>query len=207
MLTVCVETNFVLRLALQQEQWKECDRIVRAAEAGTFKLALPVLSLFEALSTLRRRREERIKQAEEWKRLARELDRTEHDLHKQSAARLVEASTQVRELLDRDREDLAKVTERLRQCSEIVPLDSEYFATAYERHERAGLKSADALILTSLLAYVQDVEGTCLFLTSDSDFGSSALVVKALEDVRVPLIHKAADLLQALGAQGIVLPQ
>jgi len=207
MLTVCVETNFVLRLAFRQEQWKECDRIVRAAETGVFRLALPVLSLFEALSMQRRRRDEQIKQADDWKKLARQFERTEHELHKQSAAHLMEASTQVRQLLERDREELAKVTERLRQCARIIPRDIEHFASAYEQHERAGLKSADALILTSILGFIRDVEGACFFLTSDSDFGKSAPIVKAIEDVQVKLIHNAADLIQVLGAQGLVLPQ
>lgn len=207
MLTICVETNFVLRLALRQEQWKECDRLVRAAEAGVFRLALPVLSLFEALSTLRRRREERLDQAGKWKELARQFERTEHQLHKQSAAHLIEASTQVSQLLELDREELAKVTERLGQCAQVIALDIGHFASAYEQHERAGLKSADALILTSLLGFVRDVEGACFFLTSDSDFGKSAPVVKALEEAQVRLIRKAADLVQVLDAQGLVLPQ
>jgi predicted nucleic acid-binding protein len=206
MMTVCIETNFVLRLALRQQQWEECDRIVRAAEAGCFTLVLPILSLFEALSMLRRKRDERLKQAADWKKLARELERTEHAPHKQSAAHLVEASTQVTKLLDIDREELAKVTHRLGQCAQMLPLDTAQFATAYE-HERAGLKSADALILTSILGYRGNVEGGCFFLTFDSDFKASAPVVEALEKADIQLVYATSALLQRLGEQGLVLPR
>jgi hypothetical protein len=45
--TVYVETNFVLKLALQQEECDSCAEIVRLATQGRIALAVPAFSLAE----------------------------------------------------------------------------------------------------------------------------------------------------------------
>lgn len=56
---VLAESNFVLELALQQEELDEADRLVAMAEAREIELVIPACALFEPYETLVRRRKAR----------------------------------------------------------------------------------------------------------------------------------------------------
>jgi hypothetical protein len=56
-----VESNFVLELALVQEQQASCEEIVRLGEARKVRLVLPAYSLVEPYETLVRRHRQRKK--------------------------------------------------------------------------------------------------------------------------------------------------
>lgn len=49
---VYVETNFVLELALRQEQNESCEALLRLAEASRIGLVVPAFSLLEPYATL-----------------------------------------------------------------------------------------------------------------------------------------------------------
>jgi len=49
---VYVETNFVLELALLQEQHESCEAIVQLCQAGAIRLVLPAYSLIEPYETI-----------------------------------------------------------------------------------------------------------------------------------------------------------
>jgi hypothetical protein len=53
---VYVESNFVLELALLQEQHASCEDILRLCEAGKAQLIIPAYSLAEPHETLRAHR-------------------------------------------------------------------------------------------------------------------------------------------------------
>lgn len=53
-MNVYVETNFVLELALEQEQWASCEQILQFCEAGLAKLIIPAYSLAEPHEKLSR---------------------------------------------------------------------------------------------------------------------------------------------------------
>lgn len=50
-----VETNFLLELALEQEQTAACEALLGLAEAGAITLSIPAFSVFEARSTIDQR--------------------------------------------------------------------------------------------------------------------------------------------------------
>lgn len=56
---VYVETNFVLELALLQEQQQSCQKLLDLAEARRINLILPAFSLTEPYETLIRREKNR----------------------------------------------------------------------------------------------------------------------------------------------------
>ena len=56
---IYVETNFVLELALAQEQEASCDNILRHCESGSAELVIPAYSLIEPYETLGRRHKQR----------------------------------------------------------------------------------------------------------------------------------------------------
>jgi hypothetical protein len=56
---VLAESNFVLELALRQEQFEHAQRILGLAEEKHLRLVVPACSLIEPYQTLIRRRGER----------------------------------------------------------------------------------------------------------------------------------------------------
>lgn len=53
-MNVYVESNFVLGLALAQEQFESCEEILSLCEAGRIRLDVPAFSLAEPNETLAR---------------------------------------------------------------------------------------------------------------------------------------------------------
>jgi hypothetical protein len=56
---ISVESNFVLELALLQEQHASCEDILRLSEAGNAQLIIPAYSLVEPYETPIRRHRQR----------------------------------------------------------------------------------------------------------------------------------------------------
>ena len=58
-MNVYVESNFILELALEQEQSSSCDAILSLGERQDIRLVLPAFSLSEPYETLVRRAKDR----------------------------------------------------------------------------------------------------------------------------------------------------
>src|SRR5260221_1422501 len=74
---VYVETNFVLELALVQEQYESCTRIIAWCEAGSAKLVLLAFCIAESYETLIRRANRRTQTANDLAGELRQLSRSE----------------------------------------------------------------------------------------------------------------------------------
>jgi predicted nucleic acid-binding protein len=165
---VYVESNFVLELALLQEQHEACDKILRICEAGGQNLVMPAYSMMEPLDTIRRhqvaRRRTKNALEEEFRQLARTATYREHlrDV-KVVTALLVESSEQ-------DLQRLASVRSRLLACAELIPLDTSILTRAEEYSEEYDLSAQDAVIYSSVLAHLRISGEPGFFLSRDRDF-------------------------------------
>ena len=56
---VLVESNFILELAFQQQDYLACEQIVAGARAGHYTLHVPQYALAEVFEVLRRKRQDR----------------------------------------------------------------------------------------------------------------------------------------------------
>lgn len=207
MVTLYVESNFILRLALRQEQRQECERLMQAAESNSLKLAMPVLALFESLYRIRGKSQERAAQDRQLLQMFKELRRTDIEPHLQAASHLHEARLKL-ELLDGlERSQLASTIERLGRCAHILGVSTSLFQEAYEyeAQEEMSLESADALMLSAILAHARETEGERFFLTSDSDFSSSPAVRHLLKSAGLQLFREPQVLLTRLRARGVLL--
>lgn len=73
---VYVETNFLLELAYQQEEFAACERLVQAASDGQIRLYIPVFSIVEARVAWRRQTKQRAELLTTLRRELRELTRS-----------------------------------------------------------------------------------------------------------------------------------
>jgi predicted nucleic acid-binding protein len=165
---VYVESNFVLELALVQEQHETCDQILRACEAGVSRLVLPAFSMMEPLETIRRhetaRRRAKNALEDELKQLARTAIYQERLRDTKPVLELLVQSS------DEDLQRLASVRSRLLACAELIPLESSILAQAEEHQAGYDLSPQDAVIYASVLAHRRISDEPGCFVTRDRDF-------------------------------------
>ena len=73
---VYVESNFVLELALLQEQHESCEKIIELCEAGKAHLIIPAYSLFEPYETVIRYAKNRTRISNDLAGEVKQLSRT-----------------------------------------------------------------------------------------------------------------------------------
>lgn len=114
---VLAESNFVLELALRQEQFDHAERILRLAEEGRVRLVLPAYSLVEPYQTLIRRRSERKdlrrKLQSEIKLLGRSRLHGQIVATSESVAQTLDAGTEI------ERESLEQLLSRLMRVCDV----------------------------------------------------------------------------------------
>jgi predicted nucleic acid-binding protein len=165
---VYVESNFVIELALLQEQHAACDSILRICEAGDPRLVMPAFSMMEPLETVRRHQVARRRAKKTLEDEIRQLARTA--IYKE---RLRDVETVVALLVDSSEEDLqrlASVRSRLLACVELIPLESAILTHAEEHQEEYDLSAQDAVVYASVLAHLKRSGEPSCFVSRDRDF-------------------------------------
>jgi predicted nucleic acid-binding protein len=165
---VYVESNFVLELALLQEQHEVCDKILRVCESGGPRLVLPAFSMMEPLETVRRREvaRRRVKNAleEELKQLGRTAIYQERLRDIEPVVKLLVLSS------EEDLQRLASVRSRLLACAELIPLEGSILAQAEEHQNGYDLSRQDAVIYASVLAHRRTSGEPGCFISRDRHF-------------------------------------
>lgn len=146
---VYIETNFVLELALEQEEWESCQELLTVSAAGTIALATPAFALVEPLETLVRRDKSRRELAERVRAELRQLGRSEfyrHDApgHQALVELLIKSGDdELRRYMD--------TRSKLVELATIIPLNQEILASVPAVQANHSLSQQDALILASMV--------------------------------------------------------
>ena len=189
---VYIESNFVLELALLQEEHRSCNSIVSLAESLTIDLAIPAFSLFEPYEVWRRRTWER---TELYERLIQEmgqLARTEpyaktvEDLG-DPASILVRSGNE-----DKGRLDLT--LGRILDCAVVIPSQGETLRDAIQFQESLDLSPQDSVVYASVIAHLSAASpGPKCFLNRDRKDFSIPDIREGLERYDCRLITRFAD--------------
>lgn len=150
---IYVESNFILELALLQEQSSSCERILGLCEAQRVQLILPAYSLAEPYETLIRRHKQR-------KQMKGELDAELHQIARTTSyADSLRGFRNLTELLLYATEDetrrLEDVRARLIKIACLIPLDVSVLSRSREYQITYKLSPQDALIYSSVLVHLQ----------------------------------------------------
>lgn len=151
-MNIYVESNFVLELALVQEQQASCEEIVRLCEAGGVRLVAPAYSFVEPYETLVRRHSRRkdMKGAldNELGQLIRTADYAVRlSGFKSLTGLLIESA-------DAEANRLEQVRARLLKTCEVVSLDASTLAAATQYQIQHGLSPQDAIVYASVLSHL-----------------------------------------------------
>lgn len=189
-MNVYVESNFVLELALLQEQHGFCEEILRLCEQGDIRLVIPAYSIMEPYETLGRRQADRRRMKNDLDGQFREIARTVV-----YTDRLRDFETMTSLLVDSAEENMLRlesVRSRLIACAELAPLDASVLTRAAAQPERHGLSSQDAVVYAAILIHLETSSQSGCFVTRDSDFNDP--------DIRQELRERDCKLLTSFEA-------
>jgi predicted nucleic acid-binding protein len=184
---VYVESNFILELALLQEESKSCSSIVGLAKSGRCSLVLPAFCIAEPYETLIRRAKRRRELLEKLTSEIKQLARSEPYKGSEEALRTV-TGLLVRSG-EEERSRLGWAIDTILSMASIIPLSSEIFRAATTAELDLGLSPQDAIVYASVLQHLQ----------KDANGGPSCFLNKNSKDFCDP------DIMAALGSLGCTL--
>ena len=175
-MNVYVESNFVLELALIQEQYAGCEEILRLCEAGRIRLVIPAYSLAEPYETLTRHHKQRRRMKQELDAVFRQLSRTA-SLSEQLAG-FKDLTTLLISAAQQESQRLERVRSRLIEVAEVVPLGKSVLAAATQYQRTHGLSAQDAIVYSSVLTHLTQVHASenCFLNRNAKDFDDQNIV-------------------------------
>lgn len=172
-MTAYVESNFVLEIALGQEQASAAEAILVRAERGEVALAMPAFSLSEPFSTItnraRNQRHINSQLTSHLRELARSAPHSADVQALESVSSLL-ASIERRELLR-----LTATVGRVLAVALVVPVTPRIYDEAVTVIERHGFSPQDAIIYATVLDHLRTerLPGPHVFINKNSkDFDS-----------------------------------
>jgi predicted nucleic acid-binding protein len=177
---VLAESNFVLELALQQEQFEHAERILRLAEEKCLQLLVPACSLLEPYQTLTRRRRERKEFSRRLQDEVKLLERSAlHDgmaATSQHVANTLDAGTEV------ERESLEKIIDRVTRVCTVPVLSVDIVRLGQAMQLAYALEPQDAIVMASIDTALEGLEaGPKVFVNKNSKDFARPLVERQLE--------------------------
>lgn len=169
-MNVFVETNFVVEVALEQQENSFCESFLQLASAGTIRLLVPAYSFVEPHEMLTRRHLDRnalrLRISNELAQLARSTPLAERVAASQEIVKL---------LVDSARYETARieqVKERLRSIGEILPLNLAVLQSSADCQNRFDLSPQDAVVYASIRARLEidHAAASCFVSRNPGDF-------------------------------------
>lgn len=180
-MTLYVESNFILELALSQEQWPDAEAVLTSAERRQVSLAIPAVSVSEPFSTVTNRSRLR-------KSVVDQLDRQIGDLRRshllQDDVRSIELTPVVLNRIKEHETDLLISTlVRVLDVATVLPVDAAVFRQALTYRSRFAFSPMDAMIFSCVVHHLSTTAepGPHFFVTRDRrDFRDSGIVDELL---------------------------
>ncbi|HEY9673440.1 MAG TPA: PIN domain-containing protein [Waterburya sp.] len=175
-MNVYVETNFVLELAFQQEQFESCEQILQLCEAGHVQLVIPAYSLSEPHEKLNRQAKIRKELQQgldaELRQLSRTASYTSRISNIQDIANLLVQSN------EEERQRFVQYRERLLQSAEVIALTADILTEAAASEAPYDLKPQDALVYASVIIHLRQHQPqiACFLNRNTKDFDNPDIV-------------------------------
>lgn len=172
-MTIYVESNFILEIALGQEESRYTGELLSEAEAGSIDLAFPSFALSEPFATITQRHRRRNTVIGSMTDLFNDLERSTP--HRHVAMSLNPVMDQLRNVYQSEVTRLKSTVKRLLQIGSSIELDSAIYQTALKNESRYGLSPQDAIIYASIvrdLATSVRTDRSCFMSRNLKDFGS-----------------------------------
>lgn len=189
---VYIETNFVLELALEQEESESCQTLLALSVSDAIELVVPAFALVEPLETLVRRDKSRKQLADRAGSELRQLGRSAFYRDDTSSF-----ETLVSLLMKSGDEEIQRFVEtrsRLVELATIIPLDQRILMRVPTVRANHGLSQQDAVIFASVLEHLEGSSGqiSCFVTRNAHDF-SDPDIETVLRNLGCKLLFRFQD--------------
>ncbi len=186
-MNVYVESNFVIELALLQEQRDICERILKVCGTDGVQLVIPAYCLAEPYEALTRRRKRRTKMKQELDAEFGQIARTETRVDR--LRRFRDITELLTASIEEEEKQLDAVCSRLSDTAEVIPLDDDILAMSRECRSEHDFSPQDSVVYATVLAHLALNPGTrSCFIDKDKDFHDRR-VVEELAGYRCELLR------------------
>ncbi|MFQ5632368.1 MAG: PIN domain-containing protein [bacterium] len=152
-MNVYVESNFVLELALKQEQYESCEKLLSLCESGKVSLLLPAFSIAEPFETVIRRAKDRMQLVEI---LNNEIDQLSRSvLFKNEIGALPNVAGILTRSCEQELQELYTARNRILSVAEIIPLEQNILTAAVNLQTTSRLEFLDAIVYASVLEHLR----------------------------------------------------
>jgi hypothetical protein len=151
-MTVYVESNFVLEQSLQQEECDSCAEIIDLASKGRITLAVPAFSLAEPHVAILGKEKARSRLSSDLRGQFNEIGRSRP--HRE-VLEIFEALVGVMAARAKfEREGLRDTIAEVLRTADVIALDAAILKSAADIQAEYGLSGQDAIVLASVLAHL-----------------------------------------------------
>lgn len=189
---VYVESNFILELALGQEEAAEAEEILSLTQRGAIELWIPEFALCEPFTTLARRGIERRDLAEGVVREITQLRRS--PTHARDVRRLRHVPAFLAGISNAQADQRDQVILSVLRAGRFINLDAAVFASAITYRQRYGFRSMqDAIIyacVLSSLATLPPAGGKCFITRNPRDFERDPRIRSELASSNCALVSR-----------------
>lgn len=175
-LTVSLESNFILELALDQEQAAAASAILARAESGEVELAFPAFSLSEPFATVIQRARRRDHFVSTVNEQLRELRRSPY--HEDEIEPLTRIPAAIELINAREIERLVEIVERTLAIATLIPTDLPVFRQAMTLRREHDLSVPDSIIYAAVITH----------LSKNRTSGPHSFINKNFKDFQDPAI-------------------
>jgi len=187
---VYVETNFLVEVALAQEECASCEEILSRSETSSTELIFPAFCVPEAYHALVGKRHERV-------RFLNHLDDQVVQLRRSATFKASAEFAAVQRSLTTSTQDeearFRSCVNRLIAAARLVPLTPEVLKLSRSWQNRSGLELPDSLVLASVVLDLQESQDDeACFVTRDKDLTEDPDIRNHLHSLRCELKHRFA---------------
>lgn len=189
-MTVYVESNFILEIALGQREAATAASILQAAARQEFVLAIPSNALFEPFSTVNRRLERRNRPQKELAEIIGDLKRSEP--HRDDVDALERALDLFLAIEERERERLNQTVQLVLDTATVIAIDARTYGEALDCATAFGFnKMQDALVFAAVRRDLNGRfrQGLDVFVTKDKSDFSFPTVKDVLDGLDCKIVY------------------
>lgn len=169
---VYVESNFVLELALLQEEHESCQALLSLAESQDIHLVLPAFSIGEPYETWVRRSRQRRELRNQLGRTIRELSRSRP--YRGASHEFQDLTNLLLRSGEEEKARLDTTLERLLQTADVIPIGLNTIRAATALQKARNLSPQDAIVYASILDHLASAsdQPRCFVTKNSRDFGN-----------------------------------
>jgi predicted nucleic acid-binding protein len=189
---VYVESNFVLEIALLQEEHESCAAIIDLSESKSIDLVIPGFSIGEPYEVWGRRSRQRRELHQLLTREMRELSRSSP--YTETVENSSELASMLIQSADEDKQRLTAALSRILECAVAVAIGAKTLGAAIEFQNSLDLSPQDSIVYASVLSHLSSAPtGPKCFLNKDSKGFANSLIEEQLAAYDCRLITRFAD--------------